>query len=133
MICAQKGRCTSLLSRESLFLFNNLLFIGILVVCFWGVFYPLISELITNEKVTVGPEFYERATGPFCRPAAADGHCAALSVGSFTFKTIGRAAWKPLVASLVVLVAMLFGGGVRQVAALIGLWAASFATVHHAV
>ncbi len=54
----------SLLSRESLFLLNNLLFMGILVVCFWGVFFPLISELFTGQKVTVGPPFYERATGP---------------------------------------------------------------------
>ena len=55
---------TSLLSREALFLFNNLLFMGILVVCFWGVIFPLISELFTGQKVTVGPPFYERATGP---------------------------------------------------------------------
>ena len=55
---------TSMLSREALFLLNNLLFIGILVVCFWGVIFPLISELVTGQKVTVGPPFYERATGP---------------------------------------------------------------------
>jgi cytochrome c-type biogenesis protein CcmF len=41
---------TSLLSREALFLLNNLLFMSILVVCFWGVIYPLISELFTGEK-----------------------------------------------------------------------------------
>jgi len=54
----------SLLSREALFLFNNLMFISILVVCFWGVIYPLISEIFTGQKVTVGPPFYESATGP---------------------------------------------------------------------
>jgi len=31
---------TSVLSRESFFLLNNLLFMGILAVCFWGVNYP---------------------------------------------------------------------------------------------
>ncbi|HSG43905.1 MAG TPA: cytochrome c biogenesis protein CcsA, partial [Anaerolineales bacterium] len=56
-------KMTSLLSREALFLLNNLLFMSILVVCFWGVIYPLISELFTGAKVTVGPPFYERATG----------------------------------------------------------------------
>jgi cytochrome c-type biogenesis protein CcmF len=50
----------SLLSRESLFLWNNLLFMGILIVCFWGVIFPLVSELFTGQKVTVGPPFYER-------------------------------------------------------------------------
>jgi cytochrome c-type biogenesis protein CcmF len=59
-----ESQMTSLLSREALFLLNNLLFMGILAVCFWGVIYPLISELVTGQKVTVGPPFYERATGP---------------------------------------------------------------------
>ena len=54
----------SMVSREALFLFNNLLFIGILAVCFWGVIFPLISELFTGQKVTVGPPFYERANSP---------------------------------------------------------------------
>jgi cytochrome c-type biogenesis protein CcmF len=53
----------SMLSREALFLLNNLLFMSILVVCFWGVIFPLISELFTGQKVTVGPPFY-RATAP---------------------------------------------------------------------
>ena len=53
-----------MLSREALFLLNNLLFMGILIVCFWGVIFPLISEIFTGQKVTVGPPFYERATGP---------------------------------------------------------------------
>ncbi|MEN4100326.1 MAG: cytochrome c-type biogenesis CcmF C-terminal domain-containing protein, partial [Anaerolineaceae bacterium] len=46
--------------------------------------------------------------------------------GHSTFKTIGRAAWKPLVVSLVGLVLML-AGGIRNISALIGLWVASFA------
>ncbi len=71
-----EAHMTSLFSREALFLLNNLLFMGILVVCFWGVIFPLISELATGQKVTVGPPFYERATGPlFGRSAAADGYC----------------------------------------------------------
>jgi cytochrome c-type biogenesis protein CcmF len=69
----------SMLSREALFLANNLLFMAILVVCLWGVIFPIISELsadtichwfpILNErftcaKQTVGPPFYERANAP---------------------------------------------------------------------
>ena len=40
----------SLFSREALFLLNNLLFMGVLIVCFWGVIFPLISELVTGRK-----------------------------------------------------------------------------------
>jgi cytochrome c biogenesis factor len=59
-----ESHMTSMLSREALFLLNNLLFLSILVICFWGVIFPLISELFTGQKVTVGPPFYERATAP---------------------------------------------------------------------
>jgi cytochrome c-type biogenesis protein CcmF len=54
----------SLLSREAMFLYNNLIFMGILVVCFWGVIRPLFSELFTGSKVTVGPPYYEMANSP---------------------------------------------------------------------
>jgi len=43
----------SLFSREALFLLNNLLFLGIFVTTFWGVIFPLISEIVTGQKVTV--------------------------------------------------------------------------------
>jgi len=117
---------SSLLSREALFLLNNLLFIGILVVCFWGVIFPLISELFTGSKVTVGPPFYERATGPLfagllflmgIAPLAAWRHS--------TAKTLGRAIWKPFIFSAVVLVAV-FIGGIHKPAALLGFWLVAF-------
>ena len=88
--CASEGQMTSLLSRESLFLLNNLLFMGILVVCFWGVIFPLISELFTGQKVTVGPPFYERATGPlFAGLLLLDGHRAAFGLGTFHLQDAG--------------------------------------------
>jgi cytochrome c-type biogenesis protein CcmF len=121
-----EGEMTSLLSREALFLLNNLLFMGILVVCFWGVIFPLISELVTGQKVTVGPPFYERATAPLfagllllmgIAPLAAWRHS--------TFKTLGRAVWKPSLLSLIV-PAYAFMRGIHQPAALIGFWLAAF-------
>jgi cytochrome c-type biogenesis protein CcmF len=117
---------TSMLSREALFLLNNLLFIGILVVCFWGVLFPLISELFTGQKVTVGPPFYERATGPLFAGLLLLMGVAPLSAWRHsTAKTLGRAMWKPFIASLLVVVAVLVGG-IRQPAALLGFWLAAF-------
>ena len=90
---------TSLLSREALFLLNNLMFISILVVCFWGVIFPLISELFTGQTVTVGPTFYERATGPLFAALLLLMGIAPLSAwGQSTVKTLGRTIWKPLLA-----------------------------------
>ena len=100
---------TSLLSREALFLLNNLMFISILVVCFWGVIFPLISELFTGQKVTVGPPFYERATGPLFAALMLIMGIAPLSAwGHSTLKTLGRTIWKPTVIAVVITVAIFF-------------------------
>ena len=120
------GTMHSLLSREALFLLNNLLFMGILAVTFWGTIFPLISELLTGQKVTVGPPFYERSTGPLFAGLLLLMGIAPLSAwGHSTYKTLGKAMWKPLVASLLVL-AVIFAGGVRQWAALLAFWLCAF-------
>jgi cytochrome c-type biogenesis protein CcmF len=117
---------TSLLSRESLFLVNNLLFMGILIVCFWGVVFPLISELVTGQKVTVGPPFYTSATGPLWAGLLLLMGVAPLSAwGHSTTKTLGKAIWKPFIASLVIL-AVVYFSGTRSVWALLGFWLAAF-------
>jgi cytochrome c-type biogenesis protein CcmF len=116
-----------MLSREALFLLNNLLFMGILVVCFWGVLSPLITELITNQKVTVGPPYYERAAGPLFAGLLLLMGIAPLSAwGHSTAKTLGRAAWKPLIAALVVVV-IAWLGGVRSPYALLAFLLTAFA------
>ncbi len=92
----------SMLSREALFLLNNLLFISVLVVSFWGVIFPLLSELFTGSKVTVGPPFYERATGPLWGALMLLMGIAPLSAwGHSTVKTLGRAIWKPAIFALI--------------------------------
>ncbi len=117
----------SYLSRESLFLLNNLLFMGILVVCFWGVLFPLISELFTGQKVTVGPPFYERATGPLWAGLLLLMGVAPLSAyGRSSARLLGSALWKPTALSLVVPL-VLAVRGVTSVAALIGYWLAALA------
>jgi len=54
----------SLVSRESSFLFNNLL---LLVACFtvlWGTLFPILSEWVQGHKITVGPPFFNRVNVP---------------------------------------------------------------------
>ncbi len=48
----------SLVSREATFLFNNLLFVGLAFAVLWGVTFPLISEAVTGEKITVNAPFF---------------------------------------------------------------------------
>jgi cytochrome c-type biogenesis protein CcmF len=54
----------SLLSREAVFLLNNLVLVGMAFVVFWGTFFPLISEAVTGTKSAVGPPWFDRYTVP---------------------------------------------------------------------
>ncbi len=57
-------RLSSVLSRETAFLLNNLLLVGIAFAVFWGTIFPLVSQAVRNTIVTVGAPFYNRVTGP---------------------------------------------------------------------
>jgi cytochrome c-type biogenesis protein CcmF len=57
-------RLDSLLSREAIFLLNNLVLVGLCFVIFWGTFFPLISEAVTGTKASVGPPWFNRYTVP---------------------------------------------------------------------
>ena len=114
----------SLVSRESLFLLNNFLFVLILAVCFLGVIFPLASELFTGQTVTVGPEWYERITGPlFAGLLLLMGVAPLSAYGSSSWRMLGRQLWVPGLLSLLVPIALLFVG-VRNGAALLGYWLA---------
>ena len=54
----------SMLSRESAFLFNNLVFVGIAFAVFWGTVFPVISEWVRGVKITVGPPFFNKVNAP---------------------------------------------------------------------
>ncbi len=54
----------SLVSRESSFLFNNLVLLVACFVILWGTLFPVISEYVVGNKVTVGAPFYNRVAVP---------------------------------------------------------------------
>jgi cytochrome c-type biogenesis protein CcmF len=57
-------RLDSLLSRESVFLANNLVLVALCFVIFWGTYFPLISEALTGHEASVGPPWFDRYTVP---------------------------------------------------------------------
>ncbi|VAX19080.1 Cytochrome c heme lyase subunit CcmF, partial [hydrothermal vent metagenome] len=59
-----KGQLDSMLSREASFLFNNLMLVGAAFTVFWGTMFPMISELVRGEKITVGPPFFNQVMIP---------------------------------------------------------------------
>ncbi len=75
-------RIDSLLSREAIFLVNNLLLLGLCAVIFWGTFFPLISEAVTGTKASLAAPWFARYTTP-------------LAVGLVLFTGIGPlVAWR---------------------------------------
>jgi cytochrome c-type biogenesis protein CcmF len=57
-------RLDSLLSRESIFIANNLVLVALCFVIFWGTYFPLISEALTGQEASVGPPWFDRYTVP---------------------------------------------------------------------
>ena len=59
-----ENKLESIVSRESSFLFNNLI---LLVACFtvlWGTLFPVLSEYVTGTKATVNAPYYNRVNVP---------------------------------------------------------------------
>ena len=57
-------RIESLTSRESGFLFNNVIFVTLCFAVFWGTIFPVISEAVQGTKITVGAPFFNQVTIP---------------------------------------------------------------------
>src|SRR6201995_3501402 len=57
-------RLDSLVSREGVFLIQNLVLVALAAVVFWLTFFPLISEAITGTQTSVGPPVFARFVVP---------------------------------------------------------------------
>ena len=59
-----ENQMESIVSRESSFMFNNLILLASCFAVFWGVMFPVFSEWIKGVKITVGPPFFNRVNVP---------------------------------------------------------------------
>src|SRR5258706_7186714 len=59
-----ENRLESLVSRESSFLFNNLILLAACFTVLWGTLFPVLSEYVQGTKVTMGAPFYNRVNLP---------------------------------------------------------------------
>lgn len=59
-----ENQIQSFLSRESAFLFNNLILLGAAFAVLWGTVFPLVSEAVTGEQISVGPPFFNSVNIP---------------------------------------------------------------------
>jgi cytochrome c-type biogenesis protein CcmF len=59
-----KVEMESFLSREAIFLYNNLFFLVAFMIVFIGTLYPLFMEVMQFQKVSVGPPYYNAVFMP---------------------------------------------------------------------
>ena len=111
------GRLESTLSREAAFLVNNLLLLAVAFITMWGVVFPLISELVTGETITVAEPFYNKVNGPLLLALVL-----LMGIGPLlpwrraTWESVRRALAVPAAAAAVVCVALALFGVVKPIA-----------------
>ena len=59
-----ENKLESFVSRETAFLLNNWILLGILFAVLWGTLFPLLSEAFTGQQITIGPPFFNQVNTP---------------------------------------------------------------------
>lgn len=109
----------SLVSRESTFLFNNLLLVGATLAIFVGTIFPLVSEAVRGVKVSVSAPFFNQVVGPiFLAIILLTGICPLIGWRRASTNNLMRNFLYPLVAALIIGVG-LFVSGIREWYALV--------------
>lgn len=113
-----EARMESVLSRESSFMFNNLILVASCFSVLWGTLFPVISEAVTGEKISVDAPFFNKVNIPiglFLLLLTGVGPLIAWRRSSW--ESLRRAFLWPTVAALA-LVAALFAAGIHHFYAL---------------
>jgi cytochrome c-type biogenesis protein CcmF len=105
------GRPSGLVSRESAFLLNNVLFLGITFAVLFGTLLPLIVTVTSGDTISVGAPWYNAVTVPmFIALLFLMGVGPALPWGAASWATLRERFTVPLIAAaLVVMAALLLG------------------------
>ena len=116
----------SFLSREASFLLNNLLFVSICFAIFWGTVFPILSEWIRGEKITVSAPFFNKVTWPLgLALLALTGICPLIAWRKATGKNFRRNFLFPLAGGLFCSIGA-FALGKRELIPLLFFAAAGF-------
>src|SRR5450755_2933004 len=124
-----EAQLESVLSRESSFLFNNLVLLASCFAVLWGTLFPVITEAINGEKISVDGPFFNRVNIPiglFLMLLTGVGPLIAWRKSSV--ESLKRAFFWPTVAGLA-LAAGLFAMGVRHFYALVSFALCTFVAV----
>jgi cytochrome c-type biogenesis protein CcmF len=100
------------LSRESLFVLNNVVFVALALAIFWGSFgAPITSELFLGADITLGPDYFYTVTVPLFLAMYVLMGIAPLSAwGAISARSLGRAMLIPLALALAFVGVLLLTG-----------------------
>src|SRR5579883_1119672 len=116
----------SVLSRESSFLFNNLLLLAACFAVLWGTLFPVITEKFSGEKISVDKPFFDRINIPIgLGLMLLTGIGPLIAWRRSSFESLKRAFAWPLAAGVVV-AAGLFAFGVHHPYSLISFLLCTF-------
>ncbi len=117
----------SFISREAVFLLNNLIFVGLAFIVWWGSNFPLFSEALTDEKIVVGPPFFEKTTAPlWAAIVVLMGIAPLVPWRRASLKRIGDSLLWPVVVGVIVMALLYFLGGIKIWGALFGFGFCAF-------
>jgi cytochrome c-type biogenesis protein CcmF len=121
-----EAQLESVLSRESSFMFNNLILLASCFAVLWGTLFPVISEAVSGEKISVDKPFFDRVNIPiglFLLLLTGVGPLIAWRKSSL--ESLKRSFLWPVVAGIA-LVAGLLGSGIRHPYALVSFFLCAF-------
>jgi cytochrome c-type biogenesis protein CcmF len=119
----------SVVSRESSFMFNNLILLASCFAVLWGTLFPVISEAVTGEKISVDAPFFNRINIPIGL-----GLLFLTGVGPLiawrrsSVESLRRSFFWPTVAGLVVMIALGIAGVYEHPFALVSFGLCMFVT-----
>ncbi len=116
-----KTQLESLVSREAVFLYNNLLLVALCLTILWGVAWPILSEAVRGETVVVGRPYFDFFLRIFGLPLLL-----LMGIGPMiawrraSLRSLGRSFVTPTVVALAVGALLLLRGAGSSVPGLVG-------------
>lgn len=127
----ESGQIEAFISKESSFLINNLILVGGTFAVFWGTIFPLVSEAITGNKVTVGIPFFNTVMSPIMLSLLLlIAICPVISWQRSSAKSLLKDFLIPAVISVVIFV-LLFLFGIRDAYPIISFTIIAFLILTH--
>jgi cytochrome c-type biogenesis protein CcmF len=124
---ASDNQLDALISRESMFVLNNWIFVGIAVLVLWGTYAPVFTDLFRNEKITLGAEYYRAVVIPlFGAMYLLMGVAPLVAWKRSSISTLGRAVHIPIALTAATII-ILYIVGTRDAGALFSYGLVAFA------